>query len=122
MFDFESLKVYQKSLELIDKVYETTSNFPDSERFGLISQFTRAANSIALNIAEGYGESKSMFIKHIRIAKGSLRECVVCVTIALRQKFINEPIHDNLRSRLTEISKMLSGLQNYVEKQIENKN
>jgi four helix bundle protein len=52
-FNFENLSVYQKSLNFIQLIYKITAPFPESERFGLTSQFRRAATSIALNIGEG---------------------------------------------------------------------
>ncbi|MBC8548047.1 MAG: four helix bundle protein [Candidatus Brocadiales bacterium] len=58
-FDFESLKVYQKSLEYINFVYEVTKNFPKDEIFSLTNQFRRTSVSICLNIAEGSGGSKA---------------------------------------------------------------
>ena len=44
-----------KTVELIKVVYEITSSWPESEKFGLTNQIRRAAVSIASNIAEGYG-------------------------------------------------------------------
>jgi hypothetical protein len=54
-FAFEELEVYQRSVELAAMVYQTTQGFPDSERFGLVTQLRRAATSVSLNIAEGKG-------------------------------------------------------------------
>ena len=54
-FDFENLNLYQKSLEFINLVYKQTNAFPKDEIYGLTSQYRRAANSIALNLGEGYG-------------------------------------------------------------------
>ncbi len=34
-FDFENLKVYQKSLEYVDFVYKITKAFPKEEMFSL---------------------------------------------------------------------------------------
>jgi four helix bundle protein len=45
-FDFENLKVYQKALEYVDFVYETTKRFPKIEIFSLIDQFKRASISL----------------------------------------------------------------------------
>jgi four helix bundle protein len=50
MFKFEELRVYQKSLDIIDEVYNLTEKFPRKENFVLTSQLLRAVNSIALNI------------------------------------------------------------------------
>ncbi|MGA8854705.1 MAG: four helix bundle protein, partial [Christiangramia sp.] len=36
-FNFEELKVYQKSLIFIDEVYKLTKEFPKSEIYGLTS-------------------------------------------------------------------------------------
>ncbi|MFH0864552.1 MAG: four helix bundle protein [Bacteroidota bacterium] len=117
-FDFEDLKVYQKSLDFIDIIYKITKKFPKEELYILTSQFIRASNSIALNTAEGYGETKPLFLRYAKIAKGSLRECVVCLTISYRQKYISEAENNELRYKLAEISKMLSGLVNYVKSKI----
>ena len=45
-FDFENLKVYQKTLEYVDFVYEMTGNFPKTEILSLTDQFKRASISI----------------------------------------------------------------------------
>ena len=109
-FDFEKLKVYQKALDYLDKVYLASRDFPKSELYGLTSQFQRASQSIALNIAEGSGGSKAQFKNYLRIARSSTRECVVCITIAKRQSYLSDNIYQEFRLLLIEISKMISGL------------
>ncbi len=115
LFDFEKLKVYQKSLDLIDNIYDVADQFPAKETYNLALQFKRAANSISLNIGEGSGSSRKEFIKFLSISRRSLRECVVCTTLAFRRKYIDEKTQSTLRNQLTEISKMLSGFINYLE-------
>ncbi len=115
VFDFEKLKVYQKSLDFVDFVYDITDNFPAKETYSLSSQFKRAASSISLNIGEGSGGSRKEFIQFLVIAKRSLRECIVCSTISYRRKYIDEKTQARLRSQLTEIAKMLSGFITYLE-------
>ncbi|MBU1147033.1 MAG: four helix bundle protein [Candidatus Omnitrophica bacterium] len=109
-FNFENLSVYQKALEYIDFVYIMAVKFPKEEKFGLTSQFQRAAQSIALNIGEGSGGSKAEFQQFIRIARRSVRECIVCTTIALRRKYITKQGENKSMSMCLELSKMLSGL------------
>ncbi|MCT4697729.1 MULTISPECIES: four helix bundle protein [Tenacibaculum] len=113
-FKFEDLKVYQKALEFVDFSYETSNNFPDTERFGLKPQFNRAAVSIALNIAEGSADTDKQFNRFLQIALGSTNECVVCVSIAKRQNFISEESENEIREKLVELSKMIIGLQKYL--------
>lgn len=115
-YHFENLIVYQKALDYIDFVHELTPDFPVTERFDLVSQFQRAAKSIALNIGEGEAGTTKEYIAFLRIARRSARECVVCTTIAYRRKYINAQAHDNSRQRADEISKMLSGLISALQK------
>jgi four helix bundle protein len=110
IFEFEKLRVYQKALEFIDKIYHITKIFPKEERFGLIDQFRRAAVSIALNIAEGSGGTKIEFRKFLTIARRSVRECVAILEISFRQGYITLEIKQKLLSDCANMSKMITGL------------
>ena len=68
-FSFENLTLYQKSLDYLDFVYDTTARFPTSELFMLTSQYIRAAQSISLNIAEDAGESAAQFKRYLNSLK-----------------------------------------------------
>lgn len=50
------LDVWKASHEFTLKVYKSTLDYPNYERYGLISQLRRAAYSIPANIAEGNGK------------------------------------------------------------------
>ena len=110
VFNFEKLILYQKSLDYIDFVYELTEKFPASELYGLTSQFRRAACSIALNTGEGAGSTDADFNNYLRISKRSMRECIVCTTVAFRRKYISEDENQESRKRVIELAKMNSGL------------
>lgn len=115
-FAFEDLKVYEKTLDLIDLVYSISSIFPKEENYRLSSQFIRAATSIALNIAEGSGDTDPQFNRFLQIAINSVKECVVCSKIAKRQGYIDHEQENDLRTKLEELSKMINGLQKYLKK------
>ena len=53
-YGFQRVVAWQKAHAFVVLVYKVTRTFPDDERFGLTSQFRRAAVSIEANIAEGY--------------------------------------------------------------------
>ena len=53
-FSFKDIIAWQKAHQFVLLVYKVTKEFPEGERYGLCSQFQRAAVSIAANIAEGY--------------------------------------------------------------------
>jgi four helix bundle protein len=110
-FNFEKLEVYQKALDLIDKVHSLTRNYPKEETFGLTGQFKRASLSIALNIAEGSARTKRDFRRFLDIAKGSVLECLTVLEISRRHGYVNQDRYSELRLLLTDIAKMLSGLK-----------
>jgi len=75
--DFTSMPLWQKGLALLVKVYELTSNFPTEEKYGMVSDMRRSANSVIYNGAEGFGrfenKDKSRFYK---ISRGSAYEII----------------------------------------------
>ena len=115
-FAFEKLIVYQKAVDFADKICATTSKFPNGYYF-LRDQLNRASLSISANIAEGNGRFTKSDRKHFFIiARGSVQECVPLLELAARRGFLNTERHESLKSDLEEISKMLSGLINGLEK------
>lgn len=114
-FKFEDLKVYQKALDFIDETYKVTNTFPKDKMYSLTSQYKRASISIALNIAEGSGDTNAQFNRFLNISNGSIKECVVCSTIANRLNYISENQDYKTRLKLEELSKMTSSLQKYLK-------
>ena len=110
-FNFEKLDVYEKSIDFVNQIYLTTKNYPKEEMFGLTNQFRRAAVSISLNIGEGSAKTKKDFNRFVDMARGSVFECVAILQISERLSYISQLQFDELRDRLVEISKMLSGLK-----------
>jgi four helix bundle protein len=115
-FNFEKLLVYQKTLGYIDKVDSITQNFPPHELYSLTSQLRRASNSIALNIGEGSAGTINEFKYFLRISSRSLNECIVCITLAQRRKYISIEKEEEMRLLLEEIIKMLIGLRKSLNK------
>ena len=112
MFRFEKLGVWQKAVELADRVYALTRNFPDAERFGLTSQMRRAAVSVSSNVAEGSGRSSDKDFAHfVEIAYGSLMEVVSQSQIALSQAFLGQAGRNDIYTGAEELARMLSGLR-----------
>src|SRR5687767_11668572 len=69
---FRDLKVWHRSMDLVERIYEVTAAFPKDERFGLTAQIRRAAVSVPSNIGEGSRRKKrKAFLNHLDIALGS---------------------------------------------------
>ena len=120
-FKFEELKIYQKAILFGEEVNAQINSFPKEETYRLSSQFIRAADSIALNIAEGSASSDAQFNRYLQIAWDSAHECVVCSTKAKLRNFITQEQDERNREAITEISKMITAYKNHLKKRMNTK-
>lgn len=107
----KKLEVWKQAMLLVQLIYKSTNNFPESERFGLSSQMRRAAVSIPSNIAEGAARDGIKEFKHfLNISQGSLSELDTQVEIALILNYLDQKTSKDLLHRIEAISKMIFGL------------
>lgn len=103
---YKQLIVWQKSLELVDQVYELTKQLPDSEKFNLISQMRRCAVSIPSNIAEGYKrKGLNEYLHFLSIADASSAELETQIIIA--KSNYQGIYYVDIERLLIEVQKML---------------
>jgi four helix bundle protein len=108
---YRELKVWQRSMELVEEVYRLAQSWPDRERFGLISQAQRAAVSIPANISEGYGRiHRGEYVHHLSISNGSLCELETLMLISQRLGYGEPKGIDRAWEMCQEIGKMLYAL------------
>ena len=87
---FRNLKVWQRSMSLVEEIYRVSHRFPRDEQFGLTSQIRRASVSIPSNIGEGKRRKRERaFLNHLDIALGSQGEVEVQLEIAKRIGFLS---------------------------------
>ena len=112
-YNFEKLEVWKYSIEFAQKIYGITENFPDIEKFGLVSQIRRATVSISSNLAEGSAkQSLKDQARFTEISKGSLFEVLNQVIIAYELKFINEEDYLKIREKIDSLNKKLKAFEN----------
>ena len=110
-FNFEKLIVWQKSMELVDRIYDLVRSFPRGETLILTPQLLRAANSVPCNIAEGsYRQGKKGFIQFLFIAKGSLSETLTLVEVAYKRKYVDLEEREKIRNLSRDILNLPSAL------------
>lgn len=110
---YRDLLVWQRSVELVTKIYKCTRDWPTDERFGLISQVRRAAVSVPSNIAEGNGrQSPGEDVHSLGIALGSLFETETQLIIAKNLGYAKEATVDAFLAETGHIGRMLYGLIN----------
>jgi four helix bundle protein len=108
---FRDLIVWQRSMDLVERIYEVTAAFPKDERFGLTAQIRRAAVSVPSNIGEGSRRKKrKAFLNHLDIALGSQGEVEVQLEIAERLRFLKTGDYKQAQVAVEEIGRMLNGL------------
>jgi len=108
----KDLQVWQKAMDLVVEVYETTKKFPANEIYGLTNQIRRSVVSIPSNIAEGAArQTEKEFLQFLYIAYGSLAELETQLILATRLNY-TETVHTDA---LEQIRKMLSGLINNIK-------
>ena len=108
-FKFEKLEVWQMALDYVDSVYEVAERLPGSERYNLTSQFTRAATSVALNIAEGSTwQTDAEQARFLGLAIRSLLETVACQHLISRRGYLPnpEPVRQLYRESETLVRKL----------------
>ncbi len=106
---YKQLIVWQKSINLVERIYGLTVLFPKEEIFGLSSQMKRATISIPSNIAEGQRRKDlPEFLQFLRIADASSAELETQIIIS--KKIFPNFNYNDIDILLEEIQKMLSVL------------
>jgi four helix bundle protein len=126
-FKFEKLEVWQMALGYIDLIYAIADQLPRSEDYNLKSQITRAATSVALNIAEGStGQTDLEQARFLGLALRSLVETVACQHLINRRKALpdTEILRQAYRQaealsiKLQAFRKTISPEQNWIRDEI----
>ena len=108
-YSFENIIAWEKAHSLVLLTYIITRHFPEDEKFGLTSQFRRAAVSIEANIAEGYKKlSKTDKLRFFNIAQGSLEECRDYHILSRDLGYITSEEFESLHQSIEETSRFLN--------------
>ncbi len=109
-FRFEDLRIYAKALDYINWLHQVVARFPQHHEKVLAEPFMDSAQAIALQLAEGSARNKAQFIYYLKMAKSSVRECVVYTEIASKLECMNDEEKDYSRTQLMEMTKMIGSL------------
>jgi len=109
--NYRDLVVWQKAMDFAEGVYHAAQSFPSDQRYGLTRQLQDSSQSIACNIAEGqgYGTARG-FLRHLRIARGSLREAETQIILAGRLGFGEREALVDLLRLADEVARLLHRL------------
>jgi four helix bundle protein len=109
--DYKELKVWQKGIDIVDKIYSITEKFPKDEMYSLVVQMRRAAVSVPSNIAEGFNRKHTKeYTQFLRTSLGSCAELDTQLIITVRRKYISEDKSKEILKDIEDESRMLSAL------------
>ncbi|MEW6621098.1 MAG: four helix bundle protein [bacterium] len=111
MKSVEDLDVFRLAHEVTLEIYSLTNNFPEYERYGLISQIRRSSMSIPMNLMEGsHRLNTKEYRQFVGIARGSVGELKYQLMLSHDLGYISEDTYHHLRGKAESISKMLTRL------------
>ena len=108
---YRDLRVWQQAMDLAEATYRATEQFPEEERYGLVTQLRRATVSVASNIAEGHARSTGDYLRHLLISNGSLTEIETQLLLSARLGFLSAELADSLLQTCDQVGRMLGGLR-----------
>lgn len=112
-FKFEKLIIWQTAMEYGETINEIVKNFPKDESFNLISQIRRAADNIAISIAEGtIVQSNSEQIRFVAYSIRSVAEVITCLYKAKNRRYIDEQVFQQNYESAYALMKMLMAFRN----------
>ncbi len=110
---YTDLDIYKESYKLSLEIYKITAKYPKDEIFGLTSQIRRAAISVVLNIAEGYGrQSKEDFKRFLKISLGSNNETITLLELSKDLNYISIEEYDKTKQNYDILRKRIYTLIN----------
>lgn len=116
---YRNLQVYNQAYSLALDIHKLTKDFPKHELYEIGSQLRRAAISIPLNIAEGYGRRNYLqdFRKFLINALGSCNEVVVLLDMIKDLEYTTDDYHEVLKSKYERLGKQLNTFIQVLKKQ-----
>ncbi len=109
MIDLKDLEVYKLSEELSDMIWNIVIKWDYFAKDTLGKQLVKASDSIAANIAEGYGRYHYKENKNFcYFARGSLEETKTWLRKSIRRGLINQSKHQELLDIIKKLPKLLN--------------
>lgn len=110
------MPVWQKAMDIAERCFLISADLPKEEDYALTSQLRRSAQSIAANIAEGFGrrtaKDKSRFYD---ISRGSAFETKSHLMYGNRVKYFSENDCLEIQILIDEVIFDLNKITNYLK-------
>lgn len=116
MHNYRELRIWQRSMDFVVKIYDISATFPKEERYGLTAQIRSCVVSVPSNISEGAGRgTNKQFKRFLEISMGSINEVQTQVELAFRVKYLAKEIYESLIDEGLQIYKMILTFYNSLK-------
>ena len=113
MKNYKDLLIWKKGIEIVKQTYVLVKRFPAEEKYGMISQITRAAVSIPANIAEGSSRNTDKdYARFLHHSLGSAFEMQTYLIIAAELNWVKKEDLEHIELMIEEEIKMMHGFIN----------
>lgn len=107
---YTDLIIWQKSHELTLNVHELVENFPQEERYTLVSQIKRACLAIPTNIVEGFSRwSSKESLRCYGNSDSSLSQLGYLLYLSKDLGYIKEKELTKINEKIDECTKLIRG-------------
>ena len=116
-YGLENLLSWQRSQQFAIFVCKSVLPLlPEHEKYALVNQLRRAAQSIPANIAEGHGRFYYQECVHFAyIARGSLEETYSHLSFAFQMGYLSQDMYAKLQNDMSELNRLINGFINYLK-------
>lgn len=113
---YRDLIAWKKAYALGISLYEFSTRFPESERFGMTTTMRRSALAVARSIAEGYGKHNAQaYAQALRLARSTTYDIDTQLAFVIGLKYATEAECQPLTDQTAECGKVISGLIRSIE-------
>src|ERR1044072_5250024 len=117
MKSFRELRVWQRSMDLVEKVYFLTREFPKHETLCSDQSTAPRGYSVPSNIAEGHErEHIKEYLHHLSMAQASLAELETQMEISLRLGYTQAEQFNRLFDFTQSLARQLRSLRKSLSK------
>ncbi len=104
-------------MELSDKIFQLSTDFPKEETYSLTDQIRRSSRSIGAQIAEAWGKRRYVkhFVSKLTDAYAETYETEHWISIAFRCGYLNEETSNTLNNDCARLCQLLGGMMSKAD-------
>ncbi len=107
-------------MEVAVTAHRLAGLLPATHRFELGSQIRKSATSVPSNVAEGHAHhGDRTYLRHVRIALGSLAELDTQLELALRLHLIEQSSLKSVDVDIARVGQLLHGLERALKRRVD---